>query len=589
MSIAIGTLIFLLAALAIALGFECINGFHDTANAVATVIYTNSLKAQPAVVWSGLWNFLGVLLGGIAVAFSIVHLLPVDLLVHIDTGAGMAMVLALLIGATTWNFGTWYMGIPASSSHTLIGAIIGVGLANSFLAGHFGTGVNWHKAGEIGLSLFLSPLIGFGLAYILLIVLKYLAPNPKLHVSPAGDSKPPWWVRGILIATCTGVGFAHGSNDGQKGIGLIMLILIGLVPAHYALNMSQTPEEFQAVCQAAERLEEVLTDPQLETALVAQQRNTARRLAWPWESGASAAEDAIVGPPPQDRLESPDLHTTQELVDSLRTDLKGKTGPQELHEELRWQIRTKILMVENALTKLQGLILPVLSKEKALILNQSRSKLRSNVEYAPTWVLVAVAVALGVGTMVGWKRIVVTVGEKIGRTHLTYSQGASAELVAASTIGMADVLGMPVSTTQVLSSGVAGTMCPLSWVVVSFCSFACSFERMVRRVQWVDIMKGKACRLFWSALSVALSSCGSFSSDGAPVCVSDEQARQPGRTPSYTTYERMDDTSPFNIGPVVGPASSCSRRARSCCVGSHDPTPSRSASWPPCKWSCRRG
>jgi phosphate/sulfate permease len=459
MSIAFGTLIFLLAALAIALGFECINGFHDTANAVATVIYTRSLKAQAAVVWSGLWNFLGVLLGGIAVAFSIVHLLPVDLLVHIDTGAGMAMVLSLLIGAMIWNFGTWYMGIPASSSHTLIGAIIGVGLANSFLAGRFGTGVNWHKAGEIGLSLLLSPLIGFGLAYILLIVLKHVVPNPKLHVPPMGDSKPPWWIRGILITTCTGVSFAHGSNDGQKGIGLIMLILIGLVPAHYALNMSQTPAEFQAVAQATERLEDVITDPQLEKALAAQQRYArVRGSAWPWESVAGAAEDAIVGPPPQDRLENPDLHTTQELVDSLRTDLKGKSGPQDLHEELRWQIRTKILMVENALTKLQGLILPVLSEEKALILNQSRSKLRSNIEYAPTWVLVAVALALGVGTMVGWKRIVVTVGEKIGKTHLTYSQGASAELVAASTIGMADVLGMPVSTTHVLSSGVAGTM-----------------------------------------------------------------------------------------------------------------------------------
>jgi phosphate/sulfate permease len=458
--VAFGTLIFLLAALAIALGFECINGFHDTANAVATVIYTKSLRAQTAVIWSGMWNFLGVLLGGIAVAFSIVHLLPVDLLVHIDTGAGISMVLSLLLGAMIWNFATWYMGIPASSSHTLIGAIIGVGLANSYLAGHFGTGVNWGKAGEIGLSLLISPLIGFGLAYILLILLKRLATNPTLHAPPVGDKPPPWWVRGILIATCTGVSFAHGSNDGQKGIGLIMLILIGLVPANYALNMNQTGEQFKEVAQATGQISDLLTDPGMEKAFAAAQRRpSAPAMGWFFESTASAQDrDAVVSPPPEDRLETPDLHTTQELLDSLSMDLKDKSEPKDLSEELRWQIRTRILMVEHSLTALQPRILSALSQEKAEILGQSRSKLRRNIEYAPTWVLAAVAVALGLGTMVGWKRIVVTVGEKIGKTHLTYSQGASAEMVAASTIGMADVLGMPVSTTHILSSGVAGTM-----------------------------------------------------------------------------------------------------------------------------------
>ena len=264
MEMTFGALAFLVLALGIALLFECINGFHDTANAVATVIYTHSLKPQVAVIWSGLMNFLGVLLGGIAVAFSIVHLLPVDLLVKIDTSAGMAMVLALLVAAIIWNFGTWYMAIPASSSHTLIGAIIGVGLANSAMAGHFGAGVNWHKAGEVGLSLFLSPLIGFVLAAILLIVLKTLVPNPKLHEPPHGAEPPPWWIRSILIITCTGVSFAHGSNDGQKGIGLIMLILIGLVPSHYAINMAQSAEEFRHTAAATQNIHEVISDPEVE-------------------------------------------------------------------------------------------------------------------------------------------------------------------------------------------------------------------------------------------------------------------------------------------------------------------------------------
>jgi len=454
-----GTLLFLIVALGIALGFEVINGFHDTANAVATVIYTNSLPAQPAVIWSGLMNFLGVLIGGIAVAFSIVHLLPVDLLVRIDTGAGMAMVIALLLAAIIWNFATWFMAIPASSSHTLIGAIIGVGLANSYLAGHFGAGVNWHKAGEVGLSLLLSPVIGFLLAALLLLLVKKLLPNPELHKSPQGHERPPFWVRCLLILTCTGVSFAHGSNDGQKGIGLIMLILIGLVPAGYALNMSQSPEEFQKVALAAKDIHGIISDPELEKKVAAERSAPSFFASLPsLESVAQAKEDAIVGPPPEDQLTDPKLSTVQELVESLHADLKGKTSPADLSTENRWQVRTKTIMIESALSNLQERIVKQLTEDKAAILGQSRSRLRGTIEYAPTWVLVAVAMALGLGTMVGWKRIVTTVGEKIGKSHLTYSQGASAELVAMTTIGMADVLGMPVSTTHVLSSGVAGTM-----------------------------------------------------------------------------------------------------------------------------------
>jgi phosphate/sulfate permease len=461
MDIAYSTLFFLIVALGIALGFECINGFHDTANAVATVIYTKSLKAEWAVLWSGFCNFLGVLLGGIAVAFSIVHLLPVDLLVKIDTGAGMAMVIALLLAAIVWNFGTWYMGIPSSSSHTLIGAIIGVGLANSWLIGHFGSGINWKKAGEVGMSLLISPMIGFGLAYLLLLLLKKVAPSQKLHEPPHGDTPPPWWVRAILIGTCTGVSFAHGSNDGQKGIGLIMLILIGLVPMHYALNMSQGPEEYKQVVEAVDKIQDVLLDPKMEKTLVAY-RAARTPSMWPsFESEAyavSRSEDSIVDAPPQAILAEPSLHTTQELVEAVRKDLEGKKSNSELKPDERWKFRTHILMLEHSLTKLQDKILPILAEDKAKILKSSRSTLRGSIEYAPTWVLVAVAIALGAGTTVGWKRIVVTVGEKIGKTHLTYAQGASAELVAMTTIGMADILGMPVSTTHVLSSGVAGSM-----------------------------------------------------------------------------------------------------------------------------------
>src|SRR6267154_2127734 len=224
-------------ALFIALGFEFVNGFHDTANAVATVIYTPSLSPNLAVVWSGIMNFTGVLMSSGAVAFGIVSLLPVELILQVGSGAGFAMVFALLIAAIIWNLGTWYFGLPASSSHTLIGSIIGVGIANALMRGRDGTsGVDWTKATEIGYALLLSPLFGFCMAAILLLVLKAVVRIPALYAEPQGDQPPPWWIRGILILTCTLVSFFHGSNDGQKGMGLIMLILIGTVPTAYALN-----------------------------------------------------------------------------------------------------------------------------------------------------------------------------------------------------------------------------------------------------------------------------------------------------------------------------------------------------------------
>ena len=250
--------ILLFVALLIALGFEFVNGFHDTANAVATVIYTHSLPAEFAVMWSGFFNFLGVLLSSGAVAFGIVSLLPVELILQVGSSAGFAMVFALLIAAIIWNLGTWYFGLPASSSHTLIGSIIGVGIANALMRGRDGTsGVDWTKATEIGYALLLSPLFGFCMAAILLLVLKFIVRNPALYAAPEGNKPPPLWIRSILIATCTGVSFAHGSNDGQKGMGLIMLILIGTVPTAYALNRA-LPEsqvaQFQKTSEAASKV-----------------------------------------------------------------------------------------------------------------------------------------------------------------------------------------------------------------------------------------------------------------------------------------------------------------------------------------------
>jgi len=433
--------VMLFVALLIALGFEFVNGFHDTANAVATVIYTHSLPAEMAVVWSGAFNFLGVLTSTGAVAFGIVSLLPVELILQVGSSAGFAMVFALLIAAIVWNLGTWWLGLPASSSHTLIGSIIGVGVANARSRGMDGTsGVDWSKATEIGYALLLSPLVGFVFSALLLLALKFLVRNPALYEAPKGNQPPPWWIRGILILTCTGVSFAHGSNDGQKGMGLIMLILIGTVPTAYALNHTPAPnhvESFRTASLAAAAVIEkqaagyhVLGDPRPAVTQFVSQRKISE--------GTFVSLAALV----KEISNQVDQYGSivkipAASVGNVRNDMYLAS------EALRFLMKDK----ENSLTK-----------PEVAILNTYKAELDSATRFIPIWVKVAVAIALGLGTMIGWKRIVVTVGEKIGKSHLTYAQGASAELVAAATIAAADVYGLPVSTTHVLSSGVAGTM-----------------------------------------------------------------------------------------------------------------------------------
>jgi inorganic phosphate transporter, PiT family len=418
-----------------------VNGFHDTANAVATVIYTHSMPAPIAVVWSGCFNFLGVLLSSGAVAFGIISLLPVELILQVGSSAGFAMVFALLIAAIIWNLGTWYLGLPASSSHTLIGSIIGVGIANALARGQDGTsGVDWTKATEIGYSLLLSPLFGFAVAASLLLVLKFIVRNPALYQEPKGNQPPPLWIRSILILTCTGVSFAHGSNDGQKGMGLIMLILIGTVPTAYALNRSLPDSqiaEFRTTSLAAAQVIEkkgegynILGDPRPAVTVYVSQRKI--------NEGTYPSLAVLVREIAQQVDQYGSLSKVPAAaVGNTRNDMYLAS------EALRFLAKDK----ENDL-----------SKDEVATLTAYKRSLDSATKFIPTWVKIAVAIALGLGTMIGWKRIVITVGEKIGKSHLTYAQGASAEVVAAGTIAAADVFGLPVSTTHVLSSGVAGTM-----------------------------------------------------------------------------------------------------------------------------------
>ena len=428
-------------ALLVALGFEFVNGFHDTANAVATVIYTHSLDPNIAVVWSGFWNFLGVVTSSGAVAFGIVSLLPVELILQVGSSAGFAMVFALLVAAILWNLGTWWFGLPASSSHTLIGSIIGVGIANQLMSARSGTsGVDWAQAANIGKSLLLSPIFGFMVAFALLSVVKAIIKDKQLYEAPKGEEPPPWWIRGLLILTCTGVSFFHGSNDGQKGMGLIMLILIGTVPTTYALNHAVTArqsQDFIAVSHVAADAVGKYVDPA-----------------------------AVVGDPRDDvtdyirtkEFKPNTMLALRVLINDIGTEMaEFKELAAVPHTQVR-NFRNDMYLVSEALRLMQKSGKPAMAAADVAVLKNYKGHIDKATRFIPLWVKVAVALALGLGTMVGWKRIVVTVGEKIGKNHLTYAQGAAAEITAMATIGAADGLGLPVSTTQVLSSGVAGTM-----------------------------------------------------------------------------------------------------------------------------------
>ena len=461
----------LAVALLVALGFEFVNGFHDTANAVATVIYTRALPPQIAVVWSGFFNFLGVSLSTGLVAYNIVSLLPIELILSITSNAGFAMVFSMLIAAIIWNLGTWWLGLPASSSHTLIGSIIGVGIMNALLHGRTAySGVNWGEATKIGYALLLSPLFGFGAAALLLLVMKAVVRKKELYSEPKTNGAPPIWIRGLLILTCTLVSFFHGSNDGQKGMGLIMLILIGTVPTAFALNRAVEPSKVAHFTEVSQAAAKIIDAKGAGYNVIGNPR--------PAVTTYVASHEFTDGTYPSLAV----------LIDGIQKEVATYGSIQKIPANVASNTRNDMYLTSEAIKVLFKDKQSELSASDKATLTKYQGMLNASTRYIPTWVKIAVALALGLGTMIGWKRIVVTVGERIGKTHLTYGQGAAAELVAAGTIGLADGFGLPVSTTHVLSSGVAGTMAAngsgiqwstlrsiaLAWVLTLPCAMAIS-------------------------------------------------------------------------------------------------------------------
>jgi len=436
---------FLGLALLIALGFEFVNGFHDTANAVATVIYTHSLPPLLAVIWSGCFNFLGVVVSTGAVAYSVITLLPVDLILNVGSAGGYAMIFALLIAAVAWNLSTWWLGLPNSSSHALIGSILGVGLANQLISARAGgtSGVEWSQARDVLLALLVSPLMGFVGAFILLRLMKTLVRNERLYREPEPGKPPPPIIRGLLVFTCTAVSFAHGGNDGQKGMGLIMLILIGVAPTAYALNRTMPDSATPAFVQATQAVEPLFAQHALGQSV-----------------DPATARNVVAEALRQHKVDQPRVFAALGVIGpQISQRVQAYGGVKHVPAAQTKNLRNDMYLVYDAIrlvTKDKGATEKAFSNGGAKALTGYRDLLEKGTRFIPTWVKISVALALGLGTMVGWKRIVVTVGERIGKMHLTYGMGASAELVAAATILLAQVKGMPVSTTHILSSGVAG-------------------------------------------------------------------------------------------------------------------------------------
>jgi phosphate/sulfate permease len=411
-----------IVCIVVTLAFEFVNGFHDTANAVATVIYTKTLKPTHAVVWSGFMNFCGLMFSatvGLGVAMKIANLLPIEALVGQDTHHAAAMVLAILVSAIGWNLGTWYLGIPCSSSHTLIGSILGAGMVFSMLPENVSkAGVNWNEAFNIGKGLLLSPAFGFSLAVTLMFLMRVLVKNKQIFKEPEPDKVPPLWIRLVLISTCTLVSFFHGKNDGQKGVGLLLIILMCFMPLKYSLSPN-----FDAVkCQNS------LTSIQ---------------------GALPSASNVEINYLPKEILK------THETIELLKNDIQT-LKPDDVKG--RVNIRKRINLLNKNLKTLLDEPNIINNSEGRKIIKSNTDILESYITFVPYWAILMIALALGLGTMIGWKRIVVTIGEKIGKRHMTYAEGASAELIAAFTIGLASQYSLPVSTTHVLSSGIAGSM-----------------------------------------------------------------------------------------------------------------------------------
>ncbi|BAC24281.1 pitA [Wigglesworthia glossinidia endosymbiont of Glossina brevipalpis] len=451
--------------------YEFINGFHDTANAVVTVIYTKALPPNLAVIFSGFFNFLGVILGGLSVAYTIVHLLPSSLLLNTSSINGLKMMFSILLAAIMWNFGTWYFRLPVSSSHTLIGAIIGVGLSSQiFTNTSINQNLNISKLYEVFFSLIISPIIGFLISGTFIIILRKIWKdkkiNKKIHFTPSetekiyGNKKPPFWIRVSLIFSAASISFSHGANDGQKGIGLIMLILIGVFPAGFVINMDTNSYNINTSRNAINNVYEYFSKNKNILFNLIENKEEKKFLK---EKKINDLNSFIPNKYKNKFCISENIEDTfcksvnVFIIIKYTSDLLSeKDNFYQLSSDQRFYLRKLILYISDIIN--ETIHLPNISNEDKKFLKNLNKDIIYIVEYSPIWITIIIALSLACGTIISWKRVAQTIGEKIGKREMTYAQSLSAQFTSALSIGIASYTGMPVSTTHVLSSAVAGAV-----------------------------------------------------------------------------------------------------------------------------------
>lgn len=428
----ISIFIFLVLCLFLVAIFEFINWFHDTANAVAPVIYTKSLKARYAVLLAWIMNFLWVFLWWIWVAMAIIYLLPLEAISYQSTSFWIIVVISLLLSAIIWNFLTWYFGIPASSSHSLIWAILWVTISMLYIPMNWNIQIvpNWDKAIEVIESLLFSPFLWFILASIIMLFLYRFIKSRYYFSTPSKRHKnPKKWLRLVLILTSAWVSFAHGSNDWQKWVWLAMLILVLLVPNIFAINPNINKDEIN---------KNIIS---IETSL------------------DSINSDLL------NKYEKEKLAETILNIENIKQKLNNNS------EFDKNDLRKEVLTFKNNINLLEKTILKdesklyLVSVVNSDIWDININKIDTNItsilsiiNYAPIWVILLISVSLWLWTMIWWKRIVVTIWEKIGNTDMNYAQATTSALITAMTITIASRFHLPVSTTHILSSSVAWTM-----------------------------------------------------------------------------------------------------------------------------------
>lgn len=481
------SLTILISALILALIYEIINGFHDAANAVTIVIYTRSLYSKSAITISAIFNFLGVFMGGLSVAYAIVHLLPINIFLNNDY-INRLMIISMLLSAITWNLSTWYFRLPTSSSHTLIGSIIGISMTNAYFNNYINIYVsNLIKFAEIILSLLISPLLGLLFSGFLIVFIrqffKFINIGKDIHLTPSDTlklkkTKPPFWIRITLILSSAGVSFSHGSNDGQKGIGLIMLILISFLPSYFIVNIESNKYEIQRTFYAINKLKNfynknynIFNKNFLDNGenKFLKHKNNKKTI----EILESILHFFLVHKNSSIKYETQKINSKNNTyfnsnilnydfleiyrnINYSLSMLNNLESYEKLNIEQKFKIRYMLVYISDIIDKL--IKLPEISYEDKKLLSNLKKDLLYTIEYAPIWIIFIVAISLALGTFIGWKRIMVTISKKIGKKDMTYAQGFSAQLTTAVSIFLASCTGILVSTTHVLSSAIAGAM-----------------------------------------------------------------------------------------------------------------------------------